>query len=68
MDYGLSAIYTSNKSVAYVIGGIRGVAFFITNDEQLQQKNEAAILTMQAMLPGDFPFISDYCITLLFYK
>ena len=39
----------------HALGGVSGVASFITTDEQLQ-KNRACCFLVQAMLPGGFPF------------
>jgi len=41
--------------VFYALGGVSGVASFITTDEQLQQ-NRGCCFLVQAMLPEGFPF------------
>ena len=38
-----------------MLGGVSGVASFITTDEQLQQ-NRGCFFLVQAMLPEGFPF------------
>jgi len=52
----LFLVYIWKWSSAHALGGVSGVASFITTDEQLQ-KTEAAVL-VQAMLAEGFPFIS----------
>jgi len=46
-----------NKSSAHALGGVSGVASFITTDKQLQQ-NRGVCFFVQAMLPEGFLFIS----------
>ena len=47
-------VYISKQSSAHALGGVNGVASFITTDEQLQLNRGCGFL-MQAMLPKGFP-------------
>jgi len=56
-------VYVWRWSSAHALGGVSGVASFITTDEQLQW-NRGCCFLLQAMLPGGFPFhqfISNKC-------
>jgi len=48
-------VYIWKWSSAHALGGVSGVALFITTDEQLQ-KNRGCCFLVQAMLPEGFPF------------
>jgi len=57
MNHGvyMYVVYIWKWSTAHVLGGVSGVALFITADEQLQY-NRGCCFLVQAMLPGGFPF------------
>ena len=48
-------VYIWKWSSAHALGGVSGVASFITTDEQLQE-NRVCCFLVQAMLPEGFPF------------
>jgi len=48
-------VYIWKWSSAHALGGVSGVASFITTDEQLQL-NRGCCFLVQAMLPESFPF------------
>jgi len=48
-------VYIGKWSSAHALGGVSGVASFITTDEQLQ-KNRGCCFLVQAMLSEGFPF------------
>jgi len=47
-------VFTFEKSFAHALGGVRGAAFFISAEEQLQL-NKGCYFSMHAMLPESFP-------------
>ena len=54
-------VYIWKWSSAHALGGVSGVASFITTDEQLQY-NRGSCFLVQAMLPGGF-FFHQFFIT-----
>jgi len=54
------SIYFRMRNLPFALGGVSGVASFITTDEQLHHKTEAAVFSCRLCFLRAFPFISFF--------